>query len=140
MRVASGAQQSLLRPTTTTFLFFTLPLTITCPSSSGPFPQSQPVHLCGNEAVVLLTPGSSKAHLWTPGCRSQLSLLHMHSCGCWGWWQGHIQRRSCVSHTASCSRGDCLQTKRLSEGITDEKCFDHISPTDPFLEQNNVVG
>lgn len=88
MHVASGAQQSLLRPTTITTFFLTLPLTITCPSSSGPFPQPQPGHLCGNEVGFLPTPGFvlGICILWTAGCRSQLSLLRMQSCRCWGWW------------------------------------------------------
>lgn len=67
MHFVSGAQHSLLRPTT---LFFTLPLTITCPSSSGPFPQSQPGHLCGNEVGFLLAHFRNLHPLntWVPSC------------------------------------------------------------------------
>lgn len=108
MHVASDAQQSLLRPTITTItLFLTLPLTITHPPSSDPFPHSQPGHLCGNEVGFLLTPGSSKEHLRTCVCRSQLSLLRMHSYGCRGWWQGHNQHTlGPVCHTPPAVHGE----------------------------------
>lgn len=153
MHVASGAQFSLLRPATITTLFLTLPLTITWPSSSGTFPQSQPRHLYGNEVGFLPTPGFILGFciLWTPGRRSQLSLLCMQSCRCWNWWQGHIQVgdagshcelvtaappahiRSYGSNTSSCSWGDSLEVKRPSEGIMDEKHCAHYNPANHFF-------